>query len=170
MEMAETLALDMIEKNLLTDQIVLWIGYDTENLKDPQKFAQYSGKINLDFYGRKVPEGARGSLKLTEYSNSSKEIIKAALGLFDRISNKGLTIRKLNISANNIIDYENYSKNRFEQISFFFSSYDEREKRIREATMKLSKRYGKNAVLYGYNLRECATGKERNEQIGGHKA
>lgn len=182
-EMAELLALDLVEKRLVTNQMVLTVGYDTENLKDANIRRQYKGAITTDQYGRKIPKTAHGSINLEEYTSSSRSIINAIKTLFDRIVERGLLIRRVNIVANKVVD-ENSVKNkvRYEQMDLL-TDYDdaerkrerekrdkERERSLQEAMLGIKKQYGKNAVLKGMNLEEGATTIERNKQIGGHKA
>jgi DNA polymerase V len=176
-EMADALSLDLVEKKLLTNQIVLTIGYDTENTKK-----DFNGAVKADRYGRKVPKSAHGSINL-EYTSSSKEIIAATLELYDSIINSKLSVRRMTIAVNHLIrECDFYRENSYEQLSLF-EDYEtcrlgeklkqqrlQNERSIQEAVLKLKKRYGKNAVLKGMNFFEGATAISRNSQIGGHKA
>lgn len=181
-EMAEMLALDLVEKRLVTDQVVLTVGYDMENLSG-SKMKDYKGEITTDRYGRKVPKHAHGTENIGEQTSSSQLIVGAILRLYDRIINKKFLIRRISICANRVVDESSVKKEPvFEQLDLF-TDYAllkkeqeekeaklERERRLQEAMLDIKKRYGKNAVLKGTNLIEGATAMERNNQIGGHKA
>lgn len=184
MEMTDLLVLDLVEKGLVTDQIVLTIGYDIENLTDPNRRKEYHGAVTTDRYGRKIPKHAHGTIHLEQYSSSTKQITKAVLQLYDRITDPALLIRRLNLTANRVISEKEaeQTKSPFEQLSLF-SDYDlekqqkeaeqkllEKEKKIQHAVLDIKKKYGKNAILKGMNLQEGATAIDRNNQIGGHKA
>lgn len=179
-EMTELLSLDLVEKGLVTDQIVLTIGYDIENLSGGRS---YSGEITTDAYGRKVPKSAHKSVKLKEYTSSTKMITDAVIRLYDQITDKNLLVRRINLSAERVID-EKISKEspNYEQLDLF-TDYEklekekkrkeierEKERSIQEAMLGIKRQFGKNAVLKGMNLEEDATTIERNKQIGGHKA
>ena len=182
-EMADLLALDLVDKDLVTDQIVLTVGYDVENLKDPEIRRKYKGQIKTDSYGRKIPKHARGTVNLKRQTSSSKLITDALMDLHSRIVDKNLLVRRINITANNVVNEKNIEKVKaYEQLSLF-SDYELeqkrkeeedaallREKKIQQAVLKIKKKYGKNAVLKGMNLEEAAMTKERNNQVGGHKA
>ena len=182
-EMADMLSLDLVDKRLVTDQIVLTIGYDIENLTNPLISSKYKGDISIDVYGRKIPKHAHGTINLKRQTSSSNMIIDAALELYDRIINKSLLVRRINIVANHVIN-ENDIKHeeQYEQLDLF-TDYDEvllkrkeedekllRERKMQEAVLSIKKKYGKNAVLKGMNFEEGATAISRNSQIGGHKA
>ena len=182
-EMTDALVLDLVEKGLVTNQLTLTVGYDIENLTDQNRRKKYHGEVKTDRYGRKIPKHAHGTANLEGYSSSTKQIMAAMLGLFDRIVDKNLLIRRLNVTANRVIDEKSMPKPpQYQQIDFFtdYASEQEkqkteqaelaREKKIQEAMIDIKKRFGKNAVLKGTNLSEGATGKDRNNQIGGHKA
>lgn len=182
-EMADQAALDLVAKRLVTDQIVLTVGYDRESLTDPGIRAKYQGVITTDYYGREVPKHAHGTANLECKTSSSKLITAAVTGLFDSIVNKDLLVRRLNLSVNNVVDeatavqstgpeqldlfvdYEALEKERREKQAAL-----DKERRMQEAQLAIKKRFGKNAILKGLNFEEGATAKERNEQIGGHKA
>jgi len=182
-EMADLLVLDLVEKGLVTNQLVLSVGYDIDNLTDPQRRKQYKGPITTDHYGRKVPKHAHGSISLKEYSSSTKEILEAVSSLFDRIVDNTLLVRRLTITANNVIR-ENMVATVSEEMQLdLFSSNDDkiiaseqtkydaaRERRCQQALLDIKRKYGKNAILKGMNLEDGATAMERNRQIGGHKA
>ncbi len=182
-EMADQTALDLVDKGLVTDQIVLDIGYDVENLTNPYRSGNYSGEVTIDRYGRKVPKHAHGTANLKRQTSSANLIIEATLELFDRIVDRDLLTRRINICANRLTDETLANKpSEYEQLSFLVDYEEktrkeaeeeaslEREKRMQKAMLSIKKRYGKNAILKGMNLEEGATAKDRNEQIGGHKA
>ena len=175
-EMAEALALDLVEKALVTNQVVLTIGYDIDNLTDEN--IQYKGDIVTDFYGRKVPKHAHGTGNIDRYTASSKLIVDATMELFDRIVDKSLLVRRINIAVCKLQREKDVKDNQVEQLDLF-TDYEKKnkqeenlkkEKRMQEAVLRIKKKYGKNAILKGMNLEEGATAKERNSQIGGHKA
>ena len=178
-EMTDRLVLDLVEKELVTDQLVLTIGYDKQNLEDPQRIKKYMGEITTDFYHRKVPKHAHGTVNLKEAGSSTKEILEAVLSLYDRIVDPDLLIRRITITANHVIREEDKSKEPvYEQLDLF-TDYEEqeknakdleREKKAQKAILDIQKKYGKNAILKGTNFKEGATAKDRNQQIGGHKA
>lgn len=223
-EMMELLALDLVDKGLLTNQIVLTVGYDIENLSDPERRKAYKGEITVDGYGREVPKHAHGTGNLPFSTASTKLTTDCVLEVFDRVVDESLLTRRISITANNLVLESEYKRESEvasaepEQISMFDmlagrdapqerepasskdnSSYSERgeekprnsvvaesisgsaasdksedalekEKQVQEAMLKIKKRFGKNAILKGTNLQEGATAKERNAQIGGHKA
>lgn len=183
-EMTEALSLELVSKELLTNQLVLTVGYDIENLKDPERRANFKGEITKDAYGRELPKHSHGSENLKDYSSSTRELRAAACSLFDRITDKNLLIRRLNISATHIIpEAEKASRERlFEQLNLFseYTTGDaekekhdaelERERRMQNAIIKIKDKFGKNAILKGMNFEDGATAKDRNAQIGGHKA
>lgn len=183
-EMADMLSLDLVDKGLLTDQLVITIGYDIENLTDSARKEDYLGEIVKDRYGRSIPKHAHGTIHLGAYTSSTKKIVDAAAELFDRIVDKRLLIRRLNITANRVIGEKTAAIQvaHGEQLDLFTDyaaleaqrKQDEveqkREKKVQQAMLAIKKKYGKNAVLKGMNLEEGATAKDRNEQIGGHKA
>lgn len=223
-EMMELLALDLVDKGLLTNQIVLTVGYDIENLSDPERRKAYKGEITVDGYGREVPKHAHGTGNLPFSTSSTKLTTDCILEVFDRVVDESLLTRRISITANNLVLESEHKRESEvasaepEQISMFDmlagggtpqesetasskdnSSYSERgeekprnsvvaesisgsagndndedtlekEKQVQEAMLKIKKRFGKNAILKGTNLQEGATAKERNAQIGGHKA
>lgn len=176
-EMADILSLDLVEKGLVTSQIVLTVGYDAENLSTPGKLAEHIGEITTDYYGRAVPKAAHGSLNLARQTSSTKLIVRAASELYNRIVRKDLTVRRMYVVANNVISEAAAGKS-FEQLDLF-TDYEEaeredqmlsREKELQKALLKIKKKYGKNAVLKGMNFEEGATSIARNKQVGGHRA
>jgi len=178
-EMADLLVLDMVDKGLVTDQIVLTIGYDIENLTDEQRRKLYTGETTTDHYGRTVPKHAHGTINLEKYSSSTKEILQAVTALFDRIINENLLIRRMNLTVNHVIcernapiHAANAQLNLFSDIAQteMDNAESDREKRRQKAMLNIKKKFGKNAILKGMNFEEGATAKDRNAQIGGHKA
>lgn len=221
-EMMELLALDLVDKGLLTNQIVLTVGYDIKNLSDPERRKAYKGEITVDGYGREVPKHAHGTGNLPFSTASTKLTTDCVLEVFDRVVDESLLTRRISITANNLVLESEYKRESEgvraepEQLSMFdmlaggddsqatervsskeataYSEQDkpnstmvaesisgsagndndedtlEKEKQVQEAMLKIKKRFGKNAILKGTNLQEGATAKERNAQIGGHKA
>ena len=183
-EMAELLSLDLVRKKLVTNQIVLTIGFDIENLTDPARRQLYTGPVVKDHYGRMIPKHAHGTERLETYTSSTKKIINVATTLFDKIVDANLLIRRINIVAGHVLP-EDEAPNRSddcEQLDIFtdYAAVQaqrqkeeeelNRERKVQEALLTIKKRFGKNAILKGMNLQEGATAKDRNEQIGGHKA
>lgn len=182
-EMTDLLVLDLVEKHLVTDQLVLTVGYDIENLTNPEIRRKYKGEIVTDGYGRKVPKHAHGTANLHRQTSSTRQIIAAVMNLYDNIVNPELLVRRINVTANRLVD-ETYAKEEtaFEQLTLFTDYEAEqqkkaeeeaefsKERKLQEAMLSVKKRYGKNALLKGVNLQEGAMTKERNRQIGGHKA
>lgn len=182
-EMADDLSLDLVDKGLVTDQIVLTVGYDIENLTDPGRSRAYQGPVTVDRYGRRIPKHAHGTVNLGGHTASSKAIVSAVAELYDRIVNSALLVRRLYLSANHIVPENSLPRHEStEQLDFFsdFASQEkrraeeaaarEREKRRQQAVLAIKKKYGKNAILKGMDLEEGATARDRNGQIGGHKA
>lgn len=183
-EMIDLLVLDLVDKNLVTDQIVLDVGYDIENLTNPKIRETYSGEITVDHYGREVPKHAHGTINLKRRCSSTKLITEATLELFDKIVNKNLLVRRLNVTACKILSEDEIreEKGKVMQMDLFTDyealeeekrkedEYLDNEKKRQRAVLDMQKKYGKNAVLKGMNYQDGATTKERNEQIGGHKA
>ncbi len=186
-EMADLLALELVDKGLVTDQIVVTVGYDIENLSDEHIREQYRGPVTTDHYGRKVPRHAHGTANLGRFTSSARLITEAVTDLYQRIVNPKLLIRRLNVTANHVIGEQDAVKRaeedaEYEQLSLFDDSMDlekkradeeeqlAKERRIQQAVLDIKKKYGKNAILKGMNLEEGATARERNSQIGGHKA
>lgn len=177
-EMAELLSLDLVEKGLTAGQIVVTVGYDVENLSDPKRAEAYRGEVTKDFYGRYVPKHAHGSANLQRPTASSRLITDAALEIFERTVDPKLLVRRLNISANQVLaEAQTEKQERYEQLDLFTDYAEkerqeealEREKRRQKAMLHIKRRFGKNAILKGTDLCEGATMIERNGQIGGHK-
>ena len=181
MEMVDALCLDLIDKGIVTDQIVLEVGYDVESLTNPAIRSQYHGKITTDHYGRQVPAHAHGTTNFKEHTSSARIISAQVSELFDRIINPILVVRRLTISANHLIR-ESEVKPKEESIQLdLFTDYEElqrqretkaaelaKERRRQEAILNIKKTFGKNAILKGLNFEDGATQRERNQQIGGH--
>ncbi len=182
-EMTEALALDLVDKRLFTDQMVLTVGYDRENLAASAFGKSYKGEVTTDRYGRSVPKHAHGTVNLKKPTSSARIMVDAVLGLYDDIIKKEFLVRRINIGANHVVD-ESLVKSEpvFEQLDLF-TDYDalkkereaeeaklQRERSLQQAVLDIKKKYGKNAVLKGMNLLEGATAMERNRQIGGHRA
>lgn len=182
-EMTDQMVLDLVDKGLVTDQLVLTIGYDIENLSNPNLKNQYKSEIKIDRYGRKVPKHAHGTANLKKKTSSTRLITNAVMDLYDRIVDEHLLVRRITITANKLVDEKSVKQeNEYQQLDLF-TDYEaqrkkqaeeeeklERERRMQEAMLSIKKKFGKNAVLKGMNLEEGATAKDRNEQIGGHKA
>lgn len=180
-EMTELLVLDLVDKHSVTDQITLTVGYDMENVSGSGK--KYTGETTTDRYGRKIPKHAHGTANLERQTSSTKLILNAILTLYDKIVNPDLFVRRVTISANHVID-ENLAvkEQSFEQMNLFTDYIAiqkeqklqeknlQRERKLQETMLDIKKRFGKNAILKGTNLEEGATGKDRNNQIGGHRA
>ena len=182
-EMTDLLVLDMVDKKLVTDQMVLTIGYDIENLMDPVIRSKYHGEVTTDRYGRQVPKHAHGTVNLPCQTSSTKIIMKAVEELFDRIINWDLLVRRINITASRVIPERDVVENTaFGQLDWFtdYSALEQqrelekqeikKEKKMQQAVLDIKKKFGKNAVLKGMNFEEGATARDRNRQIGGHKA
>ena len=176
-EMADLLILDLVDKGLVTDQMVLTIGYDRENLLDPQRRKAYQGEITRDPYGREIPKHAHGSVNLGRYTASTRLITDAVMELYDRITDPNLLVRRVNIVAARILP-ESKAPREEGQMDLFtdWAAKEkeeadlEREKRRQQAVLTIRRKYGKNAILKGMNYQEGATTRDRNAQIGGHKA
>ena len=173
-EMADLLSLELVSKRIVTDQIFLTVGYDIESLKK-----SYSGAVETDRYGRKIPKTAHSSENIGRYTSSTKLICETAMKLFDRIVDKELLVRRMYIVANHIITENDAEKEReYIQLNLFSDTVKQeaeenelkKEKDMQKAILKIKSKYGKNSIIKGMNLKEGATALERNRQIGGHKA
>lgn len=173
-EMADLLSLELVSKRIATDQIVLTVGYDIESLKK-----SYSGAVETDRYGRKIPKTAHSSENIGRYTSSTKLICETAMKLFDRIVDKELLVRRMYIVANHIITENDAEKEReYIQLNLFSDTGKQeaeenelkKEKDMQKAILKIKSKYGKNSIIKGMNLKEGSTALERNRQIGGHKA
>ncbi len=184
-EMTDMLILDLVEKKLVTDQITLTIGYDSENMANPEISRNYKGEVTVNHYGKKVPKHAHGTVSLEKRTSSARQIMEAVISLYERIIDDRLLIRRINITANRLT--EESAAREAEQETFtqmdLFTDYEalekqrqkeeaalKKERAMQEAVLSVRKKYGKNAILKGMNLEKGATAIERNQQIGGHKA
>lgn len=182
-EMADLLVLDLTDKSLVTDQLVITVGYDIENLSDPKRACNYRGPVVLDPYGRRIPKHAHGTASLNHHTASAREIMSAAGELFNRIVDPDLLIRRLSVTANHTLPESTASQSiRYEQLDLFTDYADlenrynqeqaalKREKKLQQTMLAIKKKYGRNSIVRGMSLEEGATARERNKQIGGHKA
>lgn len=181
LEMADAASLDLIEKHLVTDQIILTVGYDTTSLTDPAVKEKYHGHIKIDHYGRAVPVHAHGTANIGYHTSSGSVLTEQIAGLFDRIINRDLLVRRLNLSLNNLRKEWEAASGRPREEPDLFTDFDEFERRIKaeneafarerrrqEAILRIKKKFGKNAILKGLNFSDGATQRDRNRQIGGH--
>ncbi|MDO5341673.1 MAG: DNA methylase [Bacteroidia bacterium] len=182
-EMTDAIALSLVEKHLVTDQIVLTISYDAESLTNPNIRAKYTGETTTDRYGRQTPKHAHGTANLDRQTSSSRLIVDATMNLYDKIINQNLLVRYINVTASHVIDESKAERKNATADIDLFTDYDELEKKSRveeealakehkmqETIIDLKRRFGKNAILKGTNFEDGATAIERNKQIGGHKA
>ena len=182
-EMADLLVLDLVDKDLVTDQIVLTVGYDIDNLKDPALKKRVGGEVKTDRYGRSIPKHAHGTANLPQYTSSSRQIIQAVTELFDRIVDRKLLVRRISMAAGHVAgQHEARQETKYEQMDLFtdYAALDrerekqdaetKREQKMQRAVLEIKKKFGKNAILRGMNLEEGATARDRNSQIGGHRA
>ena len=182
-EMAEGMALDLVAKRLVADQLVLTVGYDAECLTRPEIREKYHGEITTNHYGKPVPKHAHGTFNFDKPTSSSRLIMNGASEVFDRCVNPDLLVRRLNLTVNHVVSQDAVTENQTPQQLDLFTDYEalekqqakeraamEKERRMQEAQLKIKQRFGKNAILRGLNFKEGATARSRNEQIGGHKA
>jgi DNA polymerase V len=183
-EMAEGMALDLVAKRMVTDQLVLTVGYDAECLTRPDIRDLYHGEITTNYYGKLVPKHAHGSLRFDKPTSSSRLLMNGAAELFDRHVNPNLLIRRLNLCVNHVVPESTLAQQPAQPKQLdLFTDYEalerqqqeeqarlDKERRLQEAQLKIKQRFGKNAILRGLNYSEGATAKERNAQIGGHRA
>ena len=179
-EMIDQLSLELFSRGLVTDQITLTVGYDIENLQDPERRRLYKGPVVTDRYGRKIPKHAHGTIH-TEHTSSTRLLTEKTMELYDRIMNPQLLVRRMYLSAEHLIPESELPETRYEQLDLFTdyaaleqeekkaAAAREREKRMQKALVGLKDRFGKNAVLKGSSLLDSATARERNETVGGHK-
>ena len=184
MEMADAMSLSLISRRLVTDQLVLHIGYDIESLTNPDIRAKYHGEITNDYYGRPTPKPVHGTANIGRHASSYSQIADTLMPLYDRMVDRNLLIRRINLTANNVIPEEKADKESSEPEQLdLFTDYEAvqkqkkeekasqaKERRMQEALLKIKKMFGKNSVLRGTSFEEGATARERNQQIGGHKA
>lgn len=183
-EMADGMALELVSKRLVANQLVIAIAYDVMSLGRPDARDEFQGEVVMDFYGRIVPKPAHGSANLKCHTSSSRMLCEAALAIFDHIVDRGMLIRKMNLTVNHVITEKQAEELNHAPVQMdLFTDYEAlaekerrdseklaKERKIQEALLDIKKRYGKNAILRGLNLAEGATAIERNKQIGGHKA
>ena len=180
-EMADLLSLDLVEKQVVCDSIGIYVGYDGINLTDPEIRKAYHGPVKTDYYGKKVPKSVHGSVRFERPTASSRKIMQAVGELFDRLVDPHLFVRRLSVGAGNIMtEEEAKQQHAAEQLDLFSDDpLDEKEaspeeeakeKKLQQALLSIKDRYGRNAVLRGMNYEEGATARERNQQIGGHRA
>lgn len=177
-EMTELLTLDLVRKKLITSKLVLTIGYDVDNLTNPEISKSYEGKITLDHYGRKIPKNAHGTINVDHKTSSTKIITDAVMELYERIIDKRLLVRRVNITAEDVVNEDDYNNIKdFEQLNLFID-YNKKEKELKKeklerelqkAVLNIKSKYGKNSIIKGMNLQEGGTTIERNGQVGGHK-
>lgn len=167
-EMTDNLVLDLVAKKLVTDRMSLMIGYDIENLTDTRRRIAYAGPVERDWYGRDVPKPSHGTIRLPRQTSSTDLITDAVMQLFDRVVDRNLLVRRMNVIAENTVDRAGADI----QLDLFddYQEADERERRRQEAILAIKNKYGKNAILKGMNFEEGATARDRNQQVGGHKA
>lgn len=181
-EMADAISLGLVDKHLVTDQLVLTVSYDHESLTRPEIASKYHGPVVRDYYGRSAPKHAHGTANLDGHSSSGKAIVDAVISLYDRIVNPDLLVRRLNITTNHVIPEHKAGVEQTVQLDLF-TDYETiarqeeakreehaKERRMQEALLAIKHRYGKNAILKGTNFAAGATARERNNQIGGHRA
>lgn len=182
-EMANLLALDLVEKRLVTDQLILTIAYDVKNLSEPERRKRYTGPIKIDGYGRQAPKDAHGATNLGRHTSSARIITEHMMALFDRITDPELLVRKITIGANHVLRESAVPAEAPQEHPDLFTGYEvleqkkqaenaelEKERRLQEALLSIKKQFGKNSILKAMNLQDGATAKERNLQVGGHKA
>ena len=189
--MADAAAISLFEKRMLTDQVVLTLCYDTENLSDPEILKKYSGSVKKDRYGRRVPKDAHGTENIRRPTSSSRQIIDAVLALYDRIADPVLKIRRIYLDICHVVDdtsdlltplFSQEKEGNWEQLDLF-TDYEnlekerkqeqetlEKERRLQDALLAIRQKYGKNAILKGTSLQEGATMRQRNDTVGGHRA
>ncbi len=180
-EMADGVALDLLEKSLVADQLILEVGYDVESLSDPEISSQYHGKISVDHYGRMVPAHAHGTANLKRFTSSSRIISDAVVELFDRTVNPVLLIRRITLSVNHVIHESDVMSHRKPVQLDLFTDYEalrvraeieesmlRKERRLQETILNIKKSFGKNSILKGLNFADGATQRTRNRLIGGH--
>lgn len=182
-EMTDLLVLDLVDRGLVTDQLMLTVGYDIENLSNPEIAKRYKGDIVTDHYGRRIPKHAHGTANIGRQTSSTKLIMDAVMALYEKIADKNLLVRRIYVTANHVIEESAATAvPSFEQLDLF-TDYEalekrqkeeagqlRREKQLQQAILTIKKKYGKNAIIKGMNLEEGAMTRERNRQIGGHRA
>ena len=179
-EMVENLSLELVSKHLITNQIVISLGYDIENLNNPNLRKEFS-EVKVDYYGRFIPKPSNGRININ-YTSSTKNIVNSSVELYDNIVNKKLLVKRINVSFNNLIDESNIKKKKYFQFDLFSNTEEVNENNLNEeknlklenklqhVMLNLKEKYGKNSILKAHDLIEGATTIDRNNQIGGHKA
>lgn len=184
-EMVDEMALTLLDKRLLTNQLVIDVGYDRESINLPDFWQVYHGEIVADHYGRSVPRPARATANLADNTSSAHLMAEAVMRAFDEVVNPHLLVRRMNLTANHVVTEQyasNKARSRVVQLDLF-TDYEqlereraaererlERERRVQQTMLNIKKTFGKNAILKGLNFADGATTIERNSQIGGHKA
>lgn len=182
-EMTDLLVLDLVDKGLVTNHMVLTIGYDVESLTNPEIRKAYKGPVTTDRYGRKVPKHAHGTANIGRWTSSTRLIMDGMMELYDRVVDRSLLVRRVTVTAGRVMkESEIVAEDSYEQLDIF-TDYEallrqreeeeaalKRERKMQEAILSIKKKFGKNAILKGMNLEEGATTVSRNGQIGGHKA
>lgn len=207
-EMAEHMALDLVSKKLMTNQLTITVGYDIKNLDNFSFNEKYKGEVKKDVYGRAIPKHAHGTYNFDEYTSLTSDIVRGVLDVFDETVDENLYVRRMSVCVNRVISSRkakelNEQSKEYQQLSLFdslsedmnskinipasslnedvqinvhddeyneFEKTKEDEERIQEAMLSIKQKYGKNAILRGTNFKEGATARDRNKQIGGHKA
>lgn len=142
-EMADVLCLDLVDKGLVTDSVTLHVGYSN-------RFAKKS---------------AHGTITLPITTSSSTKIVEYAVKLYEQIVDRHTPVRRAYVIFNHVVD------ECYQQYDLFTDPAElEKEHRIQKAMLDIKGKFGNNAIIKGMNLVEGATGRERNEQIGGHKS
>ena len=182
--MADMLVLSLVEKQLVADQVVLTVGYDTSNLATPEQRAKYSGETRINHYGREVPKEAHGGVRLGRHTSSSRRIVEAVDALFGQVVDPALLVRRITVAANHVLserEAKEIAAAGDEQPDLFLDREEaarrkaeeeagaERDKKLQHAILDIKRKLGKNAILKGMNLLDGATAKERNQQVGGHR-
>lgn len=181
-EMVDAMSLELLDKRLVTNQLVLTVGYAAQNIDNKEAVKDVSISFTLDRYGRRVPKHAHGTTNLDRHTSSNMLIAEAVMPLFDRIVNHSLLVHRLNLTANNVIAEDkaagpaHFQPDLFTDYEALARKYAEekaalaKERRMQETLLDIRKRFGKNIILKGLNFADGATAKDRNHQIGGHKA
>ena len=180
-EMTDALVLDLVDKGLKTNQIVLTVGYDIENLTDPKRRENYRGEVTVDRYGRRIPKHAHGTVNLKSYTSSTRLITEAVMQLYERIVDRDLLVRRMYVVANRVVRQSEVPEEKPRQLDLFTDYLAEEQKKeeearelkkeesVQKAVISIQKKFGKNALVKGMNMEEGATTIERNGQVGGHK-
>lgn len=181
-EMVDSLTLDLVDKHLISNQFVLTIGYDVENLLNPKIANLYHGEITTDNYGRSIPKHAHGTANIDHRTSSTSIITNEVMKLYDKIVNRHLLIKRINLTACDVVNENCQDKviitkqlDLFSNTSVINKEKEQElhneveERKIQRTLLDIKNKYGKNAILKGMNLGEGSTQKDRNEQVGGHR-